>query len=410
MDKMNREGHNYQPEQRPVIGPSSFQGREICATDYFRIVWKRKWLVVGGTLLPALIAGMILFVRPAQHRLTYIYETSLAEKDYRVLRNEFYSEENLAEVARNFRENGLEREAARITEANTNRQLINLVDLEMWPFLYKEERIRTVRDVEEIHQSRGVLLSLIIKDGSKQHVRRLAEVIRGNFEGIVPLYSVQRDLRKAIARIKGDMASIEENRFQLELALNTHKSTLKKLKQTEPTAKTTSEGDVTLQFDVAGKSEYLPLSYQVQATESKIIGLEEQLEANRRKYNYYEQLVALNEKLLGEIVNRTSDYSLLDYRDFLRNLAAGYEQGDVADYLNAYLKRIENTVAEYTPVVENPKVYAAPKNVLRWSATVSGISLLVMVLSAFYLEGLEQSRKCSPQSEREQLEEPSVSE
>jgi hypothetical protein len=87
---------------------------------------------------------------------------------------------------------------------------------------------------------------------------------------------------------------------------------LKKLKNSGSGSLDRLPSDIILQFnDVGGNSAYLPLPYQIQAAETKIINPEEQIRANKEKYEYYAGLLDLNEKLFSYVKKVMPSYCTL---------------------------------------------------------------------------------------------------
>ena len=60
----------------------------------------------------------------------------------------------------------------------------------------------------------------------KEDIVKTALVVRDNFEKVVPTYFIQREIVNKINEYRASMASIEKNRFNLELGLKTNKATL----------------------------------------------------------------------------------------------------------------------------------------------------------------------------------------
>ncbi len=52
---------------------------EIEIVDYFRILWKRKWLIIFGTMLVVIIAGGVSFVLPKTYEATGIVQLGKIE-------------------------------------------------------------------------------------------------------------------------------------------------------------------------------------------------------------------------------------------------------------------------------------------------------------------------------------------
>jgi len=103
----------------------------------------------------------------------------------------------------------------------------------------------------------------------------------------------------------------------------------------------------------------------------------------------------LNEKLFSYVKKVTPSYGTLEqFHSFLTNTLAKYNENDqhLQDYLKAYIKRIENKIANIMPLVEKPKVYPLAKGTVKKSAIVFVIALMLSMFAAFLLEGLKKSQ------------------
>lgn len=245
---------------------------------------------------------------------------------------------------------------------------------------------------------------------SGENVQKIASVYRKNFEQIVPLYSVKEELNAGIMNLKDKMAVIEEARYTLDLQLEREKSTLEKLKNSGSESSDKPPSNIVLQFNmepskvkgpnelqnsqnVGDNSAYLPLPYQVQAEETQIINLEEQIRANKEMYGYYADLLNLNEKLFDYVKKAIpSYYTLEQFRLFLSNTLEEYkDHQEISDYLKAYIKKIENKIAGATPLVEKPRVYLVARGTVRKTAIVFMIALMISIFVAFLREGRGRS-------------------
>ena len=47
---------------------------EINLIDYLRVLWKHKYLILFGSVLPALIVGLIFFFSPGNYKVTSVYD------------------------------------------------------------------------------------------------------------------------------------------------------------------------------------------------------------------------------------------------------------------------------------------------------------------------------------------------
>jgi len=176
--------------------------------------------------------------------------------------------------------------------------------------------------------------------------------------------------------------------LDLELELEKKKAVLAKLKNLEPEESNKVSDNIILQFeDVRQNSEYLPLSYQIRATDANIVNIEETIFANQKKCEYYNTLQSLNKRLLEELSTDAAQ-TLSTFHSFLANVLSGNEDVEATGYLKAYIKRIENVMAPTKPVVVKPGVYLVSKGAGRKTATIGAVLLMVTILAAFLLENL----------------------
>lgn len=392
---------NSQPVPTNAQKEANVYKDEINLIDYFTVLWKRKYIIILCSVLPALVVGLITFSRPRDYKMIYLYDIGLyersagiGEKDYKMLLDRFYSAENLDRLTFKLRENGLDKYAQKVAGAATDEALKKLVDFEVSPSYFEIASTTDIQDLQEIQQVKGTLLAMTITGRPQKDMHRISSIMRDDFEKVIPIYTVKHELNKTIANFKADMANIEENRYGLELELERKKTTLAKLKNLEPKDLDKIPSDIVLQFNnVGGNSEYLPLAYQIQAADANIINLEESIRANQEMYDYYKGLLSLNEGLFNQVRNKTSPYyTIQEFRSFLANVVNDYQDKELIDYLNAYIKRIENIISANIPVMEKPKVYPVAKGTVKKSAIVLVIAFVLSVFAAFLLEGLRKSQ------------------
>ena len=372
---------------------------EINLVDYFLVLWKRKWFIFSMSVLPALTVGLAIFLGPRDLRISYIYNVDQPAKVFRVLENKFYSAENLEKLVEKLQEAGLDKSAEKLAEIKNAENLKKFVSFEISPSFFEAIKTSGGGDIEQLQKNRQVtetLLVMRIRAKAKENIRETASVCRKNFEQVIPLYSEREELNNKIIGFKEEMADIEETRYMLNLQLERKKSTLQKLGNSGSKGLDKLSGDVILQFNNAtGNSAFLPLAYQVQAAETQIINLEEQIRANKEKYDYCTGLLKLNEKLFSHLEKLMSSYYTLErFRVFLTDTLTEYKENEeqLRDYLKAYIKRIENKTANVTPLVKKPKVYPVAKGTVRKSAVVFMAALMMSVFVSFLLEGLKKNR------------------
>jgi len=407
MAGIDNDGANKQDIDNNDHKESNIYEDEINLMDYFLVLWKHKWLILLGSVLPALIVGLFLFSLPVNYELTYVYDVrddvrdwNLNEKNYNVLISRFYSEENLSKITNKLRENGLNEYAKLIGIAgNSLDALQDLLKFEPVP-PYIDTSQAKINDPEQLNQIRKLtaqLLNITIAGTPKENLSKIAMVIRGNFEKVVPIYSIEQQVVDVINRYRTQMADIEAVRFSLDLSVKTNKAVLERLKKIELRIPDKSEDNVMLQFDIGSKSEYLPLGYQIRAAEAKIVELEESIGVNEAKYNHYKNLSALYERLAAQLKDKKSAYYTIEqYHTFLTELTGEYKTDEIKDYLASYIKKIENRISASTPVSQTPKIFSIAKGTVKKGAIVFVMALMMSVFVSFLLEGLKKSQTRVP--------------
>ena len=371
---------------------------EINLMDYFLVLWKRKWFIFLASVLPPLVVGLTIFLGPRDYKISYTYIMGLDEKDFRVLEDTFYSAENLANLVVKLQEDGFEKYAKKLAGTKTAEDLKGFISFEI-PASYfeviKPSETKDFKELQKIQQVSGTLLVMHIGAKSEENISGIALVCRKNFEQIIPLYSEKEQLNDKIMSFKEEMAGIEQARYTLNLQLERKKSTLEKLKNSGSESLDKLPSDIVLQFNNAGENgAFLPLAYQVRAAETQIINLEEQIKANKEKYSYSTELLKLNGKLFGYVVEKImSSYCTFEqFHAFLTDTLAEYKEDEqqLQDYLKAYIKRIENKIANVVPLVEKPKIYSIAKGTVKKSAIVFVVAFMMSVFASFLLEGLKK--------------------
>jgi len=399
MASLENDSSKKQITSKDVQGEANIYEDEINLIDYFRVIWKRKWFIFVASVLPPLVVGLAIFIGPRDYKTAYTYNTELDEKGFKVLEDTFYSTENLEKLAEKLQASGFNEYGKRIAEAETDEGLKWSVSFEISPSYFEAiepSKAKNLDELQKFQEATGSLLIMRVGTQSKENIREIASVCRNNFEQIIPLYSEKEELNSKIISFKEKMAGIEETKYTLDLELETKRSTLEKLKNSGSGGLDRLPSGIVLQFDNVGdNSAYLPLPYQIQAAETQLINLEEQIRANKEMYTYYTDLLNLNEKLFSYVKKVMPSYSTLEqFHSFLTNTLAEYNENEqqLLDYLKAYIKRIENKIANTIPLVEKPKVYSVAKGTVKKSAIVFVIALMISIFAAFVLEGLKKSQ------------------
>jgi hypothetical protein len=306
----------------------------------------------------------------------------------------FYSQENISKLVNKLRENGMAKYADLMNKANTRKDIEKFAAFEVKSPYADLSKVNTTESAksEQSKQLKVMLLKLTITGRLQNDILKIASVIRDNLENVIPVYFVGKELNASVQENRDEMAQIERERFNVNLALKKDRAILAKLKNII-TQTSKSEENITLQFNVSDKSEYIPIAYQIQAAEAKVVQLEEQIAADSERYAYYKDLLTLNEKLSAEIKDKASSYyTIQQFQLFLTGFTDGCKNEGLKDYLNSYIKNISNRISASMPVTEKPRVYPVPvaKGTVKKIATAFAIALALSVFTAFLLEGLKK--------------------
>ena len=382
-----------QSAQKDIIGKADTYEDEIDLIDYFRVLWKWKYFIFLFAALPALVVFLIFNYSPKDYKITYIYETHLDEEVTKMLPGEFENAKDMYQAIAKSTDELVEKNRRILIDRFYSKENLNKLATKLNDngFGTYAEGISQSRIQLEISSS---LLTLTVIGSPAQYMHKMSSIVRDNFEKVIPIYSVREELNTTIAEFKTLMADIKQNSYSMELELGRKRAILEKMKNLKPADPNTIPGGIILQIDEMNKNiEYLPLAYQIQAADANIINIEETIKANQEKYNYYENLISLNEKLLDEVKNRISSYyTIQEFHSFLVNMMGDYTANELADYLNAYSKRIENIVSLNTPVIEKPSVYTVHKNAVKKSAVSFAALLIIASFIAFLSEAVRQKQ------------------
>jgi len=376
-------------------GPPRSSYREPPLLRYLRLLWERRWLVLGGSLLPALLVASVLSLWPRRYTATFVYERPLTESEYSVLQRRFYSQENLDKIIGRLQERGLTRYVQQLDQARTQQSFDSLIRFEVSPMYPRRLQTTDPCTSEKISGFKARLLSVKVFGNSEGEVAEIATVVTGNIESVLPIYDIRNHLKESLQKLRTDAAKIEDDRFKLSIDLQKEKAKLEKLKALEVAPAEALQGGLVLQFNNVQKSrEYLPLSYQVQAMQSKIVDLQETLVSNTEKYNFYLQVLDLNNRLLGKIEESLlTYYTAQEYLGFLGEQLLACKEQTLCDHLKSYIRNTENLVLVNTRAGEKPVVYPMPKGAVKNGALTFILFLMLATFSAVLLEHRRERRR-----------------
>jgi len=368
---------------------------EINLADYFLVLWKWKKFILLAAILPTLIFGIVFLLLSRDYKVTYVYDVAGDEKldsrKYEFLLSRFYSEENLETLINKIRENGFDKYAEKLSNAvGLPEKYIKFETVPHFPDISKLD----VDQLNKANEINALLLKVIITCDSDKDIYKISSLIRNNIENVIPLYKIRKQLLAGIESYNNNIADIEYNRFNLEIALKNINEVLAGLKKVSVGIPVNKQDNIALQFNVGEQSQYLPLDYQIQAAESQRIELEEKIKTNEEKYEYYKDLLNLNNRIFAEMDKgiSTGNYTIEKFKSSLTALVGDYEKPQLKDYLNSYARKIENRISAGKPVTERPKIYRIAKGTAKKTGIVFMIAIMIAVFAAFLQDGIEKRK------------------
>ena len=197
MAGLGNDGSDKQITDNNVHEEANIHEDEVDLRDYFLVLWKYKWLVLLGSVLPALAVGLILFLSPKSYEVTYVYDVrddvsgwNLNEINYNVFVSRFYSEENLNKITNKLCENDLNRYAKLINGGGG--YLKEFVYFDIWPSYtdISKAKITELSQLKHIRQLNAQLLNVTIVARPRNDISKISSVIRDNLENVIPVYVV----------------------------------------------------------------------------------------------------------------------------------------------------------------------------------------------------------------------------
>ena len=355
---------------------------------YACLLWKHKLLIAMVSMVPTAVVALALSLWPRKYTATLVYERPLAESRYSVLLQRFYSQENLDKIADRLREQGLTDYAQRLDKARVRQSFGRLVRFEVSPMYPRRLQTTDPATSTQISAFQARLLFVQVFGDSEPGVRKFATMVTANIESVLPIYEIRNDLKESIQKYRLLAAEIEDTRFALTLDLEKERKKLEKLKAIDAAPSEAVPDSIVLQFnDVQNSREFLPLSYQVRAVQSRIIDLQETLANNARKYAFYLQVLDLDDRLLSRIEESVLTYCTAgQFMDFLTQQLQACEEDALSDYLKSTLRKTENLMLVNTRAGEKPVVYPMRKGVVRNSGLAFVVSLMVALFAAVLAE------------------------
>jgi hypothetical protein len=119
--------------------------------------------------------------------------------------------------------------------------------------------------------------------------------------------------------------------------------------------------------------------------------VQETLANDTEKYNFYLQVLDLDNRLLAKIEESLlTYYTAQQYLGFLGEQLRAYKDQSVADHLKSYIRKTENLVQVNTRAGEKPVVFPVPKGVVKNGVLAFLVFLMIAMFTAVLREHWRQ--------------------
>jgi hypothetical protein len=351
---------------------------DVDVIDYIVVLWKYKWFILLFTMLPVLGATAYLKFLPRHVAINYTYMGSLNADKIEILRTFFYNSENINKIVGRFKANNLESFSESISTITSENGFDKYIT-------FKLQNLNGPNDND-------YLLEMKVRCKS-ENIRQIAAIYRENFEKVVPLYFEKERLTKNILNVRNKMAEIKDVIFLTDLQLERKKTSLDDLRKIVNTDSNKLNGNFVMQFNTLDSKVSLPAFYQVQATETQIVNLNEEIRANKEMLGYYSNILKINQNLLDHISSKLATYyTIEEYYSFLKSQAEKYKEPELIDYIESSERKIENVMTGNVPFIENPIVYIEGKGTVKKAGLVFLTAFILAILAAFLKEGFKNHK------------------
>lgn len=384
------------PPRQGRRGPAAGAGRPALFVPRVAEQTRHRGISIG----PAVAVALLLFLWPSRYTATSVYERQLSESQYSVLLRRFYSQENLDKIIAHLREQGLAGYASRLDKARVRQSFDKLIRFEVSPMYPRRLQTTDPNMSTQISNFQAKLLYVKVFGSSEPQVLKAGAIVTNNLENVLPLYDIRNGLKDSIQEYKKLAAEIEDKRFSLTVDLQKEQAKLLKLKSVEGVAAQPGQDNIVLQFnDMKNSSEFLPLSYQVLAVQSRIIDLQESVTGDGEKYAYYLKVLDLNNRLLSQIEgNLLTDYTVEQFLGSLGEQLQASQDTAATDYLKSYIRKTENLIQMNTRAGEMPAVYLVSKKIAKNSVLTFVVFLMIALFTAVLSEYRRQRCNLRPGS------------
>ena len=346
--------------------------QEIDLSVYGAILWKRKFTILVGALVPAVVTAVVLLCLPPKRSIAYTYISPWRGAEYRLFEAYFYGTENLVKLAKVLRDGGFEDFASDMDEARQAEKTDRVKEvllLDRFPGAKEREK-----EKEDVIQQ----IVLRIQLRSYKEPRALAASIRDYFEKSFPLYRLDQINADFLYQDRVKMLEIQTAKMAIKRTLQATQAQLDFMRKLEPTTATYPSAENLIPSIITGKKQFFPVEYQIRSIECEVAETRRKLQEAEMTEAFYAQSLQLGgecDTKIKELVTKSGEIG--QFNEFLQDNLR--QNKDLADVMSSRLVWTELNMLSKWRMPQEPSVRRTPKGTMLFSGLAFAVALPLMI-------------------------------
>ncbi len=362
--------------------------QEIDLTPYARAVWARKWLILLAALIPAGLVGGTLFLMPAEQIVSYSYTFPWTVTDFRLCQSHLHSTGSLKQLAGVLEEAQHQELASKLDRVQSSNQVDRIVTLDAFP---------PPTAAANPDNARVNLVTLSVTVTTRADPVDIADTVRSYFETMFPLWRVRYLYKEQHRQLLDQAIEAQTRRVQTERRIESAKTHLQALKQIaaeSPTTRPTGD-DLLAAVVIAGRKDYLPIEYQIEANQTEVASLHRELAQTDLEIGYARKTIKLLEQVDQYIQRQIlQNQTIQNLHTYLVELTQNHQNDpELAGMLSRMQSHVELNMPSRWRSQTEPSVDRLPKGTASAAAATFAVVLAAAVVLVLVRESTSPHRR-----------------
>lgn len=335
-------------------------------------LWKRKFTILVGALIPAVVTLAVLLCLPAKRSITYTYATSLKGSDYRIFERHFYGTENLLKLETFLRDKGFGGFADDLDRA---RQVDEIEPLKEVLLL---DRFPSAKEAEKEKENVLQQITLQIRERSYRVPTALATAVRDYFEEQFPLYRLDTVNMDFLQQCHAKLQTVQMERANIKRTLRATQTELESLKKLVPPSDASSGVEDLVLPMITGRKEFFPIEYHVRALLLEVANIQRKLEEADLAETFYSQGLELGGECdvkIKELLVKGGTIS--QFNEFLQEKLL--RDKDLAEVMSTHVHATELSMLSRWRTPREPNVGRLSKGTVLYTGLAFAVALPLMI-------------------------------